>query len=137
MVIGTVVLGAVVFTAVWTGIQSGRWQVVHHQGESITIPPSWHRDGGAGAYVETSSRWGLWFLPSFTAKNVPAKARMLPNVGRNLREWQVQNGRQFIYYGVWSLADHTRSIKICVPRTQVNLALAILGSWRSAAVHVK
>ena len=131
LVVSAAVLGVIIGAAVWTGVQAGRWQAIHHDGESITIPPNWHPLTGGKTYGEsTRSPWGLRFLREFTARDIPPAAQALSAVGPHVHEWKIYHGHHVTYYGVWSEAHHTRSIKICVPRSQQNLALAILGSWQ-------
>lgn len=132
---GLVALACVITGAVWIGTQSGNWHVIHNHGESLTIPASWHSLDKGKVYLESLSKNknGLWFLSALTPAELPAGAKPMPNVGDHTKEWLVKNGNQFTYYGLWKGRSRIQAIKIHVPRSQENLALAVLGSWRPGA----
>ncbi len=129
---GLVVLTCIVAGAVWIGTQKGHWQVVQSHGESVTIPANWHATDKHRGYVERRPNQddGLWFLSRLSPRQLPAAAKPMPNVGDHVREWLYQKGNQFTYYGLWTGHGTPQAIKIHVPRSQQNLALAVLGSWR-------
>jgi hypothetical protein len=87
------------------------------------------------AYLESLSQKddGLWLLPGLNPADLPATAKLMPKVGNHIKEWQVKKGNQFTYYGLWTDRHQSQAIKIHVPRSQQNLALAVLGSWRPSS----
>lgn len=125
------VFGIVVIGAIWIGTQSGSWKVVHDQGQSLTIPATWHPTDNGQAYLEQGRPAdGLWFLKAFSSQELPSTAKKLPKVGPNIHEWQIKGANHFTYYAVWTGHDQTQAIKIHVPKSQQNLAQAVLGSWQ-------